>query len=109
MPKRNLKINPQLFASKPLKEVLNEAIQEKLKELKHDEETKYHLSTEGYYFKYRRRTKPNIIQAFLYKSDNKIVDEVVVSQWPEMGINKEKSHHDVINFFEARLFTGLIK
>jgi len=69
---------------------------------KHDQFTKWYLSTEGYYFKYREdRNDSNIIRATLYKTqdDSRVVD-VRVSEALEWGI-KEKSHHDLINYFEV--------
>ena len=69
---------------------------------------KYHLSTEGYYFMYRGdRNDPSIERVTLYRtSDNSIVDDVRVSE----GYGRPaKSHHDVINYFEARITLGIIK
>jgi hypothetical protein len=68
---------------------------------------KYHLSTEGYYFKYRDDKNDNsILRATLYRTkNNERVDDVRVSEG--YGI-AEKSHHQVINYFEARLTLGTI-
>jgi len=66
------------------------------------ENEKFHLSTEGYYFKYRPdKHDPNIKRATLYRTgNNEIVDDVRVSE----GYGQpEKTHHGVINYFEARL------
>jgi hypothetical protein len=70
---------------------------------------KYHLSTDGYYFKYRPdNNDPEIKRATLYRTTNdERVDDVMVSEYPEFGL-KEKSHHDVINYFEARITLGQI-
>ena len=70
---------------------------------------KYHLSTEGYYFMYRKDKNDNKIwRATLYRtSNNEKVDDVRVSTH-ELGV-KEKSHHDVINHFEARITLNQIK
>ncbi len=64
---------------------------------------KYGLSTEGYYFMYRRDNNDALIwRATLYKtSNNEIIDDVRVSEGYGLP---EKSHHNVINYFEARLF-----
>lgn len=69
---------------------------------------KYWLSTEGYYFIYRPdNNDPSIKRATLYKEkNNERVDDVRVSE----GYGRpEKSHHDVINYFEARITLGIIK
>lgn len=62
---------------------------------------KYHLSTEGYYFKYRHDIYDyEIIRATLFDRHGRRVDDVRVSKghgW------EEKSRHDVINHFEAGL------
>lgn len=66
----------------------------------------YWLSTEGYYFQYRTdRNDRNIIRATLYNLKKEVVDDVRVSE----GYGKpEKSQHDVINYFEARITLNLI-
>lgn len=72
-----------------------------------DFETKYYLSTEGYYFKYRAdNNDPNIIRATLYNDEDQRVDDVRKTEGYGMS---EKSHHNIINYFEARLSMGLIK
>lgn len=62
--------------------------------------TPYHLSTEGYYFKYRPDNNDNkIIRATLYRTrTHERVADVRVSEG--YGL-KEKSHFDVINYFEV--------
>ena len=69
--------------------------------------TKFHLSTEGYYFKYRLDDyNPNVTRATLYNQKDQRVDDVRVSA----GYGQpEKSHTDVVNHFEARLELGLIQ
>lgn len=66
---------------------------------------RFHLSTEGYYFEYRPdNNDPKIKRATLYETKtDKRVDDVRVSSHDDFGINA-KSHHDIINYFEARLF-----
>lgn len=69
---------------------------------------KHHLSTEGYYFMYRPDRNDNaILRATLYREkSDEIVDDVRVSE----GYGKpEKNHHNVINYFEARLTLGTIR
>ena len=69
---------------------------------------KYYLSTEGYYFMYRSdKNDPSIERVTLYRIyDNSIVDDARVSE----GYGRlAKSHHDVINYFEARITPGIIK
>lgn len=69
---------------------------------------RYYLSTEGYYFMYRPdRNNSTIERATLYREkDNSVVDDVRVSE----GYGQPaKSHHQVINYFEARLTLGQIK
>lgn len=73
-----------------------------------DHDSKWHLSTDGYYFRYRSdKNDSNIIRATLYRTDGKTyVDDIRVSE----GYGQpEKSHHAVINYFEARLTLGQIK
>jgi len=68
---------------------------------------KYHLSTDGYYFKYRPdKFDPEIKRATLYRTTNdERVDDVRVSA----GYGQpEKTHHQVINYFEARITLGQI-
>lgn len=68
---------------------------------------KFHLSTEGYYFKYRPdRNDGSIKRATLYNSKDEQVDDVRVSAGYGLP---EKSDHDVINYFEARLSLKIIK
>lgn len=70
--------------------------------VQHDFLSKWFLSTEGFYFKYRSdRNDPNIIRATLYRiKDDSQVDDVRVSE----GYGQpHKSHHDIINYFEAKL------
>lgn len=68
---------------------------------------KYYLSTEGFYFMYRHDKNDNsILRATLYrdKTDER-VDDVRVSQGYGLP---EKTHHNIINYFEARLTLGTI-
>lgn len=61
---------------------------------------KYYLSTEGYYFKYRKdKYDSSKIRADLYdeKTDNILKDIRVSAGY---GLN-HRSHHDVINAFEV--------
>ena len=68
---------------------------------------KYYLSTDGYYFKYRRdNNDQNVIRATLYNYKDERVDDVRKSSG--YGI-PEKTHHQIINHFEAKLYTGAIK
>lgn len=69
---------------------------------------KYYLSTEPYYFVYRPDNNDNSIRRATLFDGKKRVDDVRVSAYDEFGI-PEKSHHDVINYFEARLTLGQIK
>jgi hypothetical protein len=73
------------------------------------EETKYYLSTEGYYFVYREdRHDPDVKRATLYSTDPKRVapvDDVRVTAGYGLP---EKSIHQLINHFEARLQLKLI-
>ena len=66
-----------------------------------------YLSTDGYYFQYRPdRYNNDIIRATLYKRANhEPVDDVRVSEGYGFP---EKTHTDIINYFEARLLLGLI-
>jgi hypothetical protein len=67
---------------------------------------KYHLSTDGYYFKYREdNNNPEVIRATLYNSKNERVDDVRVTEGYGLP---EKTHHQVINYFEVRISTGAI-
>jgi hypothetical protein len=70
--------------------------------MSHDFNQEYHLSTDGYYFKYRSdRHDKSIVRATLFRTKNhEIVDDVRVSAGYGLP---EKSHHDIINYFEARL------
>lgn len=72
------------------------------------DDQRFYLSTEGYYFKYRPdRNDSRIIRATLYRvSNGEQVDDVRVSEGYDLP---EKSHHDLINYFEARLDLKLIK
>lgn len=76
--------------------------------MERNEFDKYYLSTEGYYFKYRTDKYDNKIwRATLYKEkNNERVDDVRVSEGYGLP---EKTHHNVINYFEARLTLGTIK
>lgn len=67
---------------------------------------KYYLSTEGYYFMYRHdKNDKSIWRATLYRDKtNERVDDVRVSEG--YGI-PEKSHHGIINYFEAKITMGL--
>ena len=67
---------------------------------------KYHLSTDGYYFKYRLdNNNPEVTRATLYNLKNERVDDVRVSEG--YGLT-EMSHHQIINYFEGRLSLGTI-
>jgi len=67
---------------------------------------KYHLSTDGYYFKYRLdNNNQEVTRATLYNLRNERVDDVRVSEGYGLP---EKSHHQIINHFEARLSMGTI-
>jgi hypothetical protein len=78
--------------------VLNEQIEEMNKT---DFNTKHYLSTDGYYFKYRAdNNDPNIIRATLYNDKDIKVNDVRVS---EGYGSAEKTHHQVINYFEVGL------
>lgn len=67
---------------------------------------KYYLSTDGYYFKYREdNNNSEVTRATLYNFKNERVDDVRVTEGYGMP---EKTHHQVINHFEARLSTGVI-
>jgi hypothetical protein len=67
----------------------------------------FYLSTEEYYFKYRYdNNSEEIIRATLYNLKGDKVDDVRVSEGYGMP---KKSHHDIINYFEARLQIGAIK
>lgn len=67
---------------------------------------KYYLSTDGYYFKYREdNNNPEVTRATLYNSKDERVDDVRVTEGYGLP---EKSHHQVINYFEARISTGAI-
>lgn len=69
-------------------------------------EDKYYLSTEGYYFKYRHDKNNNqVIRATLYNVDDKIIDDVRKTEGYGMH---EKTHFDVINYFESRLMLKII-
>jgi hypothetical protein len=70
--------------------------------------SKFYLSTEGYYFKFRPdRNDATIIRATLYLTKNdEQVDDVRVSEGYGLP---EKTHHQVINHFEARITLGQIK
>lgn len=87
-----------------------------------DERTKFHLSTEGYYFIYRfDKNNDTIIRATLYctlprmigpddKTDpdgNLQVDDVRVADGEEN--TKTMTQTDVINYFESRIFLKLIR
>jgi 23S rRNA-/tRNA-specific pseudouridylate synthase len=69
---------------------------------------KYWLSTEGLYFMYREdRYDPLAIRATLYaEKDNQQIDDVRVSAGYGLPA---KTHHQVINYFEARITLGQIK
>ena len=75
-----------------------------------EQEDKYWLSTEGYYFVFREdRNDPRIKRATLFSTNpNRMVavDDVRVSEGYGLPV---KSIHAVINYFEARLQTGLIQ
>jgi hypothetical protein len=68
----------------------------------------FYLSTDGYYFQYRPDNNDrNIKRATLYRTGtNERVDDVRVSAGYGLPA---KSHHDVINYFEARITLGQIK
>ena len=67
-------------------------------------EDKFHLSTDGYYFKYRPdNNNSQIIRATLFNLKNERVDDMRVSEG--YGLS-EKTHHQIINYFESRLSTG---
>jgi hypothetical protein len=67
---------------------------------------KYYLSTDGYYFKYREDNNDSqVTRATLYNSRNERVDDVRVSEGYGFP---EKTHSQVINYFEARLSMGTI-
>lgn len=74
--------------------------------MKEDHFTEFHLSTEGYYFKYRMDIyNSNVTRASLYNRKGQCVDDVRVSD----GFGQpEKNHTDVINYFEARIQLGKI-
>lgn len=78
-------------------------------EMQQDFESKWHLSTEGYYFKYRPDKNDNsIIRATLYTTkDNSQVDDIRVSAYPEFRM-PHKTHHHVINHFEV-IVSGILK
>jgi len=62
---------------------------------------KYNLSTNNYYFKYRHdKYNPEVIRATLYNLKDEIVDDVRKSEGFEMP---EKTHYDIINYFETRI------
>jgi len=68
---------------------------------------KYHLSTDGYYFKYRHdNNNPKVVRATLYNLQDERVDDVRKTEGYGLP---EQSHHDIINYFEARLLIGVIK
>lgn len=66
---------------------------------------KYFLSTEGHYFKYRNDRNDNAIwRATLYREgSNGAVDDIRVSEGYGLP---EKPHHQVINYFEAKITLG---
>lgn len=67
---------------------------------------KFYLSTDGYYFKYRADNNDSkVTRATLYNSKDERVDDVRVTEGYGLP---EKSHHQVINYFEARLSMGEI-
>jgi hypothetical protein len=99
---------------KPVKYV-NLADEEKLKtqplkqfyKFMDNSDEKYYLSTEPYYFIYRPdKNDPNIKRATLFDGDRR-VDDICCSNCNH-GI-PEKDHHQVINYFEARLTLKFIK
>jgi hypothetical protein len=60
---------------------------------------KYYLSTDGYYFKYRPdNNNREVIRATLFNLKNEKVDDIRVTEG--YGV-PEKSHHQIINYFEA--------
>jgi len=62
---------------------------------------KYHLSTDGFYFKYRfDKYDKQLVRATLFNNKNEIVDDKRVCFENEMT---QKEHFKTINFFEARL------
>lgn len=68
---------------------------------------RYSLSTEGYYFEYRPDNNDrDIMRATLYNSMGERVDDVRVSDGYGMP---QKTHHQVINYFEARLTLDELK
>jgi hypothetical protein len=75
-----------------------------------EEETKYYLSTEGYYFVFREdRNDPRIKRATLFSTNpNRMaaVDDVRVREGYGLP---EKSIHQVINHFESRLYLKQIE
>ena len=48
---------------------------------------------------------PEVIRATLYNSKNIFIDDVRVSEGYGLP---EKTHHQVINHFEARISTGVV-
>ena len=61
----------------------------------------YHLSTEGYYFKYRHdKYDHNIMRVTLWNDLGEVVDDMSVG---------DKSRIDIINHFETRIHFPLIK
>ncbi len=67
-----------------------------------DFKAKWYLSTEGYYFQYRHdRNNEKLFRATLYKEQTEEVADDVAVNCATLGI--ERSHHDIINYFEARL------
>jgi len=67
---------------------------------------KYHLSTGGYYFKYRHdNNNAKVLRATLYNTKDERVDDVRKTEGYGLV---EKSHHDIINYFEARLSIKVI-
>lgn len=68
---------------------------------------RFYLSTEGYYFKYRPdRNNSELIRATLYNFKHEAVDDVAKSK---NSVAPERSHHDIIEYFEARITLGIIK
>jgi hypothetical protein len=66
----------------------------------------FYLSTEGYYFQYRPDNNDrNIKRATLYRTTGERVDDVRVSAGYGLPA---KDHHQVINYFEARITLGQI-
>jgi len=67
---------------------------------------KWYLSTDGYYFKYREdNNNSEVIRATLYNLKNERVDDFRVTEGYGLP---EKSHHQVINYFETRLSMGAV-